>query len=97
MSVSIVAHGIDRGDRAVRRQLRHLNTPAGEQCVETDERRIGALARKGREGCLDLADAAGIEDTGPQCAHKPTLADNNQTITSSARARSIAATGLLGG
>ena len=39
-----------------------MHAAAGEECVGSDEEGIGALARKGGKGRIDLAARAGVED-----------------------------------
>ena len=45
-----------------RRQGGKLHPPAGEKGVGADEKRVGPLAHKRREGHIDLAAGAGVED-----------------------------------
>jgi hypothetical protein len=51
-----------RGDRVVRRQLDYLDTPTAEEGVVADEEGFGPIARKNREGRIDLAAVAGVEN-----------------------------------
>ena len=44
-----------------RRQMGQMDTPAGEKRAAADEQRVGPLARKSHEGCIDLAAGAGVE------------------------------------
>ena len=44
------------------RQKRQLETPAVEEGVGADEKGVGPLAHKSREGRIDLAAGAGVED-----------------------------------
>ena len=39
-----------------------MRAAGGEESVATDEEGIGALARKGGKGLIDLAARAGVED-----------------------------------
>jgi hypothetical protein len=41
-----------------------LDTAAGEEDVVANEESVRTLAHKCRDGCVDLAAAAGIEDLG---------------------------------
>jgi len=50
----------------VRRERRELDTPAREEPVGGDEQGISALVHEGREGRLDFADGAGVEDLNLQ-------------------------------
>jgi hypothetical protein len=45
-----------------RRQVYQLDAPAGEKGVGADEQRVGTVARKSREGPLDLPAGAGVKD-----------------------------------
>ena len=53
---------ISRRNPVARRQGGKLHAAAGEECVGGDEEGIGALARKGGKGRIDLAARAGVED-----------------------------------
>ena len=44
------------------RQRGKLDAPADEEWVGADEERVGPLAPKRCEGCIDLAAGAGVED-----------------------------------
>ena len=44
-----------------RRQEGELHTPAIEEGIGADEKRVGALAHKSGESRIDLADGAGVE------------------------------------
>ena len=46
----------------MRRQLDQLHTPGVEEGVAADEEGVGPLAHKSREGRIDLAAGAGIDD-----------------------------------
>jgi hypothetical protein len=56
-----LASGIDRGNPIARRERRKLDTPADKERVGSNEKCIGPLAHEGREGRLDLATGAGVE------------------------------------
>ncbi len=45
-----------------RRQVGQLDTPSGEEGAGADEEGVGPLAHKRREGRIDLAAGAGVED-----------------------------------
>src|SRR5262245_39646525 len=45
-----------------RRQIGELNASVGVECVRGDEEGVGALASESREGRLDLATGAGIQN-----------------------------------
>jgi hypothetical protein len=53
-----------------RRQLDDFDAPAVEERVATDEEGIGPLAPKSREGRINLAARAGVEDLDLQ-SHGP--------------------------
>src|SRR5262245_51857956 len=53
---------IYRGEPVAPRQEDELDTPSVEECVVADEEGVGALARNSREGRIDLAAGAGVED-----------------------------------
>src|SRR5262249_56388158 len=53
---------IYRGKSVAPRQEDELDTPSVEECVVADEEGVGALARNSREGRIDLAAGAGVED-----------------------------------
>ena len=50
------------GNRVACRQVGELDSPVGEEGVGADEQCVGALARKGFEGRIDLTAGAGVED-----------------------------------
>src|SRR6202040_4401722 len=58
----IVTAGISRRNFVHRRQGGKLAAAAGEESVGSDEESIGALARDGGKGRIDLADRTGVED-----------------------------------
>ena len=47
--------------RVARRQMDQLDTPAVQEGFAADEKGVGPLARKSREGRIDLAAGAGVE------------------------------------
>ena len=57
-----VARAGCHGERMARRPIGQLQPPAIEKCVLADEQGVGSLASKSREGGVDLADRAGVED-----------------------------------
>ena len=58
----MVTDRINRRNPVVRRQGGKLHSAADEESVASDEEGIGALARKGGKGRVDLADRTGVED-----------------------------------
>jgi hypothetical protein len=53
---------LSRRNPVARRQGGKLQTAVDEEAVASDEEGIGALARKGGKGLIDLAARAGVED-----------------------------------
>src|SRR5262249_47826471 len=58
----IITHRISRWNPAARRQSGKLHGAADEECIAADEEGIWALALKGGEGRIDLADSRGVEN-----------------------------------
>src|SRR5262249_61220742 len=54
--------GIGCGNPIARRERRKLDTSADEERVAGDEQGVGPVAHEDGEGCLDLADGAGVEE-----------------------------------
>src|SRR6266536_2027481 len=50
------------GNRVARRQIDQLETTAGEEGVDVDEKGVGPLAHKTRESQIDLTAGTGVED-----------------------------------
>src|SRR6266576_4197363 len=65
-----LAPRIRNGDPVMRRQVDQLDTPAGEEGVDVNEKGIGPLAHTSCESHIDLAASAGVEDLNfqPDCA-----------------------------
>jgi hypothetical protein len=61
-----LARGIGRGNPIARRERRKLDAPAREEDISSDVQGVGAIAREGGEGRLDLAPGAGVEDLNLQ-------------------------------
>jgi hypothetical protein len=62
---------INRRNPVARRQGGKLQTAVAEESVASDEEGIGALARKGGKGRIDLADRSGVEYLDLQPTTRP--------------------------
>src|SRR5271169_2886044 len=60
--LNIIPNRISSRNPFARCQGDKLCAAADEECVTSDEEGIGALARKGSKGRVDLADRTGVED-----------------------------------